>query len=109
MHWQDFLLTNAHNREMGDQGPVAAFLAAWQAAASAYETLIAAGIPSDDLVLARDQNYRRLLASGQAISWIGGEEAVKSAAQMIARQTPEGNVDDFARLWRGLMPPQFQH
>lgn len=83
---------------------VAVFLAAWEEAITSYERLIEGGIARDDAGLARDTNYARLLKAGQTICWIGGASAVRSAARLVARQIPGGEIGHFDRLWAGLLP-----
>lgn len=83
---------------------VAEFLAAWEESITAYERLLDKGIDRDDVVLARDRTYIRLLKAGQALRWIGGESAVQSAARLLARQMPAGDIQHFQRLWSGLLP-----
>jgi hypothetical protein len=83
---------------------VAVFLAAWEESIISYERLLDGGIVRDDAGLARDMNYARLLKAGRTICWIGGTSAVRSAARLIGRQIPSGDVQHFDRLWAGLMP-----
>jgi hypothetical protein len=83
---------------------VAIFLVAWEEAVTSYGLLVSKGIAADDPILARDYNYARLLKAGQSIHWVGGAGAVKTAAQMIARQVPCGALEHFDRLWCGLLP-----
>jgi hypothetical protein len=83
---------------------LAVFLAAWEESISTYESLLDKGIDCDDVVLARDATYARLLKAGQTIHWIGGAGAVQSAARLMARQIPGGEIGHFGRLWSGLLP-----
>ena len=83
---------------------VTVFLLAWEEAVSSYEHLLAKGLSPDDLELANDLTYARLLRAGQSIHWIGGESALGSAARLIARQVPDGSLQHFNRLWCGLLP-----
>jgi hypothetical protein len=83
---------------------VAVFLAAWEESITTYERLLDRGIDRDDVVLARDVTYARLLKAGQTIHWIGGAGAVQSAARLMARQIPGGEIGHFGRLWSGLLP-----
>ncbi len=85
---------------------VAIFLVAWEEAVTSYELLVSKGIAADDPVLARDYSYARLLKAGQSIHWVGGASAVRTAAQLIAKQSPGGAVEHFDRLWCGLLPAQ---
>jgi hypothetical protein len=85
---------------------VAIFLVAWEEAVSSYGHLLSKGLASEDPVLARDYNYARLLKAGQSIHWVGGANAVKNVARVIARQFPDGSLDHFDRLWCGLLPAQ---
>lgn len=83
---------------------VAIFLAAWEESIANYERLLDKGIDRDDEVLARDATYARLLKAGQTIRWIGGASAVLSAARLMARQIPGGEIGHFGKLWSGLLP-----
>lgn len=88
--------TTAHSFEV--------FLDAWEEALKAYEHLLPCGVQMDDVSLARDPNYARLLRAGRAIRWVGGEAAALRVARVLAQQTPDGEFHHFKRLWRGLIP-----
>lgn len=79
------------------------FLVAFETAVISYERLLESGIARNDYDMAIDQNYARLLKSGQCIMWIGGHRATFHAARLIVRQVPEGSMEHFERLWNGLL------
>lgn len=101
------VFANADYINQSDRDPVfdmQQLFSAWAIAHAAYERVLQNGIDRNDIELARDINYRDLVAAGNKLHHFGGQDAVIAASKTLGLRFKHGCASHFDRLWFGLLP-----